>query len=77
MTGIIKNFEAFEARLPLPQPLQLGELVIPHREYTFVRLHDDEGRVGHRFCIVKKCPGCPYCIEPHRAALGSAIAGRS
>ena len=56
MGGIISKFEAFEARLPLPQPLQLGELVIPDREYSFVRIYDEEGRVGTGFALSRNAP---------------------
>lgn len=56
MSGSLKRLEAFEVTLPLPKPLRLGEMVIPHREYTFVRLYDDDGNSGSAFALSRGAP---------------------
>jgi len=54
--SILKKLEAFEAILPLPALLKLGEAVIPHREYTFVRVYDNEGNFGTGFALSRNAP---------------------
>lgn len=56
MTGTIERVEAFEANLPLPEPLILGELYIPNRVYTFVRVYDADGRFGTGFALSRNAP---------------------
>jgi D-arabinonate dehydratase len=56
MTGIIRKVEAFECILPLPKPLKLGEATIPHREYVFVRVHDEDGNFGTGFALTRNAP---------------------
>jgi len=55
MTTLTK-LEAFEVTLPLPKPLKLGEVIIPHREYTFVRVHDADGHIGTGFALSRSAP---------------------
>lgn len=56
MSGILTKLEAFEIILPLPKQLQLGEIVIPHREYTIVRAHDGDGNVGTAYNLSRNAP---------------------
>lgn len=56
MSGSITALEAFEITLPLPKQLQLGEIVIPHREYTIVRVHDGDGFVGTAYALSRNAP---------------------
>jgi len=56
MSGILMTLEAFEIILPLPKQLQLGEIVIPHREYTIVRAHDGDGFVGTAYGLSRNAP---------------------
>jgi L-alanine-DL-glutamate epimerase-like enolase superfamily enzyme len=56
MTGRISKIDAFEVTLPLPKPLHLGAAVIPHREYSFVRVYDGEGHMGTGFALSRNAP---------------------
>lgn len=56
MSGILTKLEAFEIVLPLPKELRLGEIVIPHREYTIVRVHDGDGFVGTAYALSRNAP---------------------
>lgn len=56
MNNILQRLEAFEIILPLPKPLRLGEMVIPHREYTLVRAYDAEGRAGTAYGLSRNAP---------------------
>jgi D-arabinonate dehydratase len=56
MTGLISRIEAFEIRIPLPQPLLMGAMHIADREYSFVRIHDDEGHVGTSYGLSRNAP---------------------
>ncbi len=56
MSGIIARIEAFEVILPLPKPLRLGAMFIPHREYALVRMVDGEGNVGTAFSLSRNAP---------------------
>ncbi len=55
-SGLITRIDAFEAILPLPKTLVLGQMVIPHREYSFVRLYDDAGNIGTGFALSRNAP---------------------
>jgi L-alanine-DL-glutamate epimerase-like enolase superfamily enzyme len=54
--SLIWRIDAFEAVLPLPKTIVLGQLVIPHREYSFVRFYDDAGNVGTGFALSRNAP---------------------
>ncbi|MFN8377464.1 MAG: enolase C-terminal domain-like protein [Anaerolineae bacterium] len=56
MAGLITHVEAFEIRIPLPQPLLMGAMHIADREYAFVRIHDDEGNVGTAYGLSRNAP---------------------
>jgi L-alanine-DL-glutamate epimerase-like enolase superfamily enzyme len=56
MSGIVSQIDAFEVVLPLPRPLQLGALAIPHREYTIVGVSDEEGNMGIAFSLARNAP---------------------
>jgi D-galactarolactone cycloisomerase len=52
----IQQIDAFEVTLPLPRPLQLGSMYIPHREYSIVRTYDAEGNVGTAYHLSRNAP---------------------
>ena len=56
MSGTLISLDAFEIILPLPKQLQLGEIVIPHREYTIVRAHDGDGFMGTAYGLSRNAP---------------------
>src|SRR5690606_24017223 len=56
MPVIIRPLEAFEIVLPLPEPLRLGEITIPHREYTIVRVVDEDGVTGTAYGLSRNAP---------------------
>ncbi len=56
MSGTITRIEAFEVILPLPTPLRLGSMFIPHREYALVRMYDGEGNVGAAYSLSRNAP---------------------
>ncbi len=53
---IITEIEAFYITVPLPKPLQLGVMSIPHREYAIVRIHDSDGQTGTSFGLTRNAP---------------------
>lgn len=74
----IAHVEAFEVILPLPKPLQLGAMVIPHREYTVVRVRDDQGEVGTAYHLSRNAPVAATVLKtvaPHW--LGHALTDHS
>ena len=56
MTTTIRTVDAFEIVLPLPEPLRLGEITVPHREYTIVRITDEDGVVGTAYGLSRNAP---------------------
>jgi D-arabinonate dehydratase len=42
----ITSLDVWECRVPLPRQLDMGNLTIPHRDYTIVRLRDSDGCEG-------------------------------
>ena len=56
MSAILTRLEAFEVRVPLPQPLQMGANILYDREYTIVRAHDDEGNFGAVYGLSRNAP---------------------
>lgn len=56
MNARIARIEAFELRLPLPRPLRLGEMLIPYREYSMVRVYDQDGRFGSAYALSRNAP---------------------
>jgi L-alanine-DL-glutamate epimerase-like enolase superfamily enzyme len=52
----ILNIEAFNVVVPLPQPLSLGSLRIPDREYVLVRIRDKEGHCGTAVGLTRNGP---------------------
>ena len=53
---IIREIEAFTITVPLPKPLQLGVMSIPHREYVIVRIHDSDGHIGTAYGLTRNAP---------------------
>lgn len=52
----ISRIEALDIDLPLPEPLQLGSLLIRSRSYTLVRLQTSDGRTGESFSMSRGMP---------------------
>lgn len=52
----IEKIEAYEVTIPLPKPLVLGAIVIPHREYVIVRIHDSDGNIGTSYGLTRNAP---------------------
>jgi D-arabinonate dehydratase len=46
VSGTIVSIDVVECRVPLRRVLDLGNLAIADRDYTIVRIRDDEGREG-------------------------------
>jgi D-arabinonate dehydratase len=42
----ITSIDVFECRVPLPKVLELGNLTIAYRDYTIVRIRDEQGSEG-------------------------------
>lgn len=56
MSARIRSIDAFEVTLPLPEPLQLGSMTIPNREYAIVRVMDEDGFVGTSYGLSRNAP---------------------
>ena len=56
MSGRITDIEAIEVCVPLPQPLQIGSMVVPDRRYCIVRVSDGEGRFGVAHGLTRNAP---------------------
>src|ERR1044072_4268019 len=56
MSTILSKIESFEVTVPLPKPLPLGAMFIDSRQYTLVRIHDDEGNVGTSYGLSRNVP---------------------
>lgn len=54
--SIISKIEAYEITIPLPKPLQLGAISIPHREYVIVRVYDADGNIGTAYGLTRNAP---------------------
>jgi len=67
MSGIVSQLDAFEVVLPLPRPLQLGAIAIPNREYTVVRVSDEEGNTGTAFSLARNAPVAATVKKGYRA----------
>jgi D-arabinonate dehydratase len=55
LSGSICGIEAFELAVPLPQPLQLGAIVIRQREYVLVRVHG-ANKTGTAIGLTRNAP---------------------
>jgi L-alanine-DL-glutamate epimerase-like enolase superfamily enzyme len=56
VNSAIRSVDAFEIILPLPEPLRLGEITVPHREYTIVKITDEDGVVGTSYGLSRNAP---------------------
>lgn len=56
MPRTIQSMDAFDIRLPLSQPLQLGAIYVSHRIYTMVRLTDSDGCTGTAVGLSRNAP---------------------
>src|ERR1035437_8448054 len=68
LNGNIKQIEAFELAVPLPQPLQLGLIAILQREYTVVRVHAENGKTGTAIGLTRNAPVAATvlrCVASH------------
>ena len=54
--AVLTKIEAFELRLPLPRPLELGSIIITEREYVIVHIFDDEGNRGVAHGLSRNAP---------------------
>ncbi|MEI9907257.1 MAG: mandelate racemase/muconate lactonizing enzyme family protein [Actinomycetota bacterium] len=55
-TDSIKLIESFEAKVPLPKPLNVGSTVITYRSYTVVRVTTQDGIVGVGYAYSRGLP---------------------
>lgn len=56
MDDRIASVEARTVRVPLPKPLRLGSLYIPHRDYCLVRIRTRDGVEGQSFGLTRGMP---------------------
>ncbi len=70
MSGRIATVEAFEIIVPLPRPLRLAAMVIPHREYVVGRVRDENDAVGTAIGLTRGAPVAATVLRtvaPHLA----------
>ncbi|NDA39244.1 MAG: mandelate racemase/muconate lactonizing enzyme family protein, partial [Actinobacteria bacterium] len=52
----ISSIEAFEANVPLPEPIAVGSTVLKARTYTIVRVRCEDGLEGIGYCYSRGLP---------------------
>lgn len=56
MSGTLVEIESFEVVAPLPAPLKIGGMEIHDRQYTLVRMRDDDGVEGVSYGLSRNAP---------------------
>lgn len=56
MKNRIVRVEAFEIKTPLPKSFSLGAIEIAFREYSIVRIYDNEGNCGSAYSLSRTAP---------------------
>ena len=72
MDDRIASVEARAVRVPLPKPLQLGSLYIPHRDYCLVRIRTRDGVEGQAFGLTRGMPIAEVVRQSYAQALVGA-----
>ena len=52
----IEKLETFEAKVPLPEPIQVGSTTLRHRTYTVVKVTTSGGITGVGYCYSRGLP---------------------